>query len=309
MWSVLVNPISIACTANAIACVHVEQKNFESFTWLRACSVQSIVAFAAPRDFRACLCRVRRAHRVGAQMIGATHPGARPLLICFPHAGAGASFFRSWVEPLAGVFEILPVQLPGREERFAERLCTSVKEAIAFVLPELMPRLRGKSDIVLFGHSVGAALAFELAVRLTKECGVNVSRVIASGAHSPTRLRKRRATGLTDAQFLARVREFAGYVHPALEDPEMRDMLLPVLRADVEMHETYVTPVLRPLDVPITSIRGRSDELVSHVELACWQELTTQPLEVREVHGGHMYLAEDPSQLFRLLRDERLAWV
>jgi surfactin synthase thioesterase subunit len=224
-----------------------------------------------------------------------------PLLICFPHAGAGASFFRSWVEPLTGFFEILPVQLPGREERFAERPYISVKEAIASLLPELVPKLQSGSDIVLFGHSVGAPLAFELAVRLTKDCGVRVCRLVVSGAHAPTRLRKKRASGLTDEQFVARIQELAGYSHPALENAEMRELLLPMLRADVQMHETYVPPLIRPLGIPITSIRGLSDELVSRAELACWQELTTDRLDLREVTGGHMYLVDDPPVLFDTL--------
>jgi surfactin synthase thioesterase subunit len=220
------------------------------------------------------------------------------LLVCFPYAGAGASFFRSWVSALGRAFEVFPVQLPGREERFAEPLCTSVDDAIVGLLPQIAAKVRGKRDIVIFGHSLGAVLAYELAERLTGEFGLPVSRLVVSGAHAPHRPRGRRATGLTDEQFLAQVRSFAGYTHPALEDPEMRDLLLPLLRADVEMHESYLSRHVDNLKVPITCVRGRSDELVQAEDLAHWQEVTANPVELLEVDGGHMYLVDKPSALF-----------
>jgi surfactin synthase thioesterase subunit len=222
-------------------------------------------------------------------------------LVCFPYAGAGASIFRSWVEPLAGVFQVLPVQLPGREERFAETPHTNAQEAVQSLLPQILLQLHDKSDIVLFGHSLGAALAFELALRLTKDQGLRVRHLVASGAHAPTRMRERRATGLSAEQFLAQVQTLAGYRPPALENPEMREVILPILRADVEMHERYRPPFVRRLEVPITCVRGNQDELVSPRDLSHWQELTKAPLQRHEVEGGHMYLLERQSALFSIL--------
>lgn len=226
-------------------------------------------------------------------------------LVCFPFAGAGASFFRPWSARLAGQFDVLPVQLPGREKRFDDAPHTSVSAAISEVLPELSRRLRGRSDVVVFGHSLGAVLGYELARRASREGGFEVKRLVVSGSPAPAQQRDRRATGLSDDEFLQQVSDFAGYSHPVLEDPEMRDLLLPVLRADVEMHEGYLPGQLDVLAASITCLRGRDDALVSLADSARWQEVTGQPLDLVEVAGGHMYLVDEPERLFEVLHSAR----
>jgi surfactin synthase thioesterase subunit len=232
--------------------------------------------------------------------------GAAPL-VCFPFAGAGASFFRPWSARLAGQFDVIAVQLPGREKRFGDAPHTSVSAAIAEVLPELGRSLGSRGDVVVFGHSLGAVLAYELARRASREAGFQVARLVVSGSPAPARQRGRRATGLSDDQFVEQVSDLAGYRHPVLEDPEMRELLLPVLRADVEMHEGYVPSQLDVLAASITCVRGRDDALVSLADSARWQEVTRQPLDLVEVAGGHMYLADDPARVFEILHSVRAA--
>jgi surfactin synthase thioesterase subunit len=223
-------------------------------------------------------------------------------LICFPFAGAGASLFRPWANTLADALVVVAVQLPGRENRFAETPYTHVEQAIDDLDAELDALLDGTSELTLFGHSLGAVLAYELALRVARSAPGLPSRLIVSGSPSPSRPRARRASGLGDAEFLAQVHEFAGYSHPSLEDPEMRELLLPVLRADVEMHEAYSSHDKAALDMPVIAVRGRDDELVSAADVAAWQEVTTQSLQTVEVEGGHMYLADRPELLYGLLR-------
>ena len=221
-------------------------------------------------------------------------------LICFPFAGAGASFFRPWAKTMADSVVVTAVQLPGRENRFAEEPYTSVEQAIGALEPELGALADGTDDILIFGHSLGAVLAYELALRLNRLRGTASCRLIVSGSPSPTRPRAQRASGLSDDEFAAQVREFAGYNHPSLEDPEMRALLLPVLRADVHMHEAYSASGKALLDTPVISVRGRDDELVSAQEAQAWQQVTRAPLEMIEVDGGHMYLADNPEPLFEV---------
>jgi surfactin synthase thioesterase subunit len=222
-------------------------------------------------------------------------------LVCFPFAGAGSSFFRPWATAMGALFQVTAVQLPGRENRFSEAPYRNVEQAILDLEPEIEGLVDGASEIVVFGHSLGAVLAYELALRLNRSPAAAISRLVVSGSPGPSRPRARRASGLSDKEFLAQVRDLAGYSHPSLEDPEMRELLLPVLRADVEMHEAYSSNGKSQLDMPVTSIRGRDDELVSAQETADWQEVTRVPLEKIELDGGHMYLADHPEQLFRLL--------
>jgi surfactin synthase thioesterase subunit len=231
-----------------------------------------------------------------------TQVGRIPL-ICLPFAGVGSSFFKEWGTLTSGHLEIIAVQLPGREKRFVEEPYRDVATAVTGILPEVRERVGKRDRVVIFGHSLGAVLAYELCHQLAKTTHIQVDHLVVSGSPAPWAPRKRRATGLDDDAFLAQVREFAGYDHPALNDPDLRDMLLPVLRADVEMHENYSPSWNGPLPVPITSVRGTDDELVSQAESAQWHSATTMPLQMVEVSGSHMYLITSPGKLLRVIEE------
>lgn len=217
-------------------------------------------------------------------------------LLCLPFAGGGASFFNEW-KPLSHKLDIVPVQLPGREKRFCETPYTAVAAAIDGIVAEVLQQIDPDRGVVLFGHSLGAVLAYELSHRLAARPEIFVVGLVASGSPDPWSPRQERATGLADEEFLRRVSLFSGYTHAALQDPTMREMLLPTLRADVEMHEDYRPSSDLPLDVPVVSVRGSSDELVSAGQCDGWRRATRAILHRRELPGGHMYLTESPRPL------------
>jgi len=222
-------------------------------------------------------------------------------LVCLPYAGSGASFFRVWRGFAPKGVSVVPLQLPGREERFVEPPLTDVGEAVDDLLPQVLSEGREAPRIAVFGHSLGAVLAYELTHRLVSEGSVPVTRLFVSGAPGPHTVREIRSSLLDDAQFVERVHDLAGYSHPALENPELRELLLPVLRADVEMHENYRPPPHPSLDIPITALRGRDDHLVTAAQAAEWASATTAAASVLELDGGHMYLTDHPHALLRLL--------
>jgi len=224
-------------------------------------------------------------------------------LICLPYAGAGASFYRPWTALAGDALEIVPLQLPGRERLIDEEPYRDAHQAVDGLLAQLREQL-GDGDghqVALFGHSLGAVLAYELAHRLVEEPGVELRHVFVSGSPEPARGRERRATGLSDEEFLARVGDFAGYHHPALDDPEMREMILPALRADVEMHESYEPSTDSPLDAPLTVVRGEDDDLVGYDDAESWSKVAGRDFEHVEVPGGHMYLTDAAPALVRLV--------
>lgn len=235
---------------------------------------------------------------------GATPPVEETFLICLPFAGAGASFFTPWQDLAPEGLRILPVQLPGREQRFVEPPHTDAADAVDEAYALTTAQLGEGARVAVFGHSLGAVLAYELAHRLEATPGVSLDGLVVSGSPGPWTRRADHANDLPDDEFVARVRTFAGYSHVALEDPEMRALLLPTLRADVRMHETYVPSSDRPLSAPITSVRGRDDELVSAVEAAQWAWATTGKLTTAELDGGHMYVTERAEALLRLTAAE-----
>jgi surfactin synthase thioesterase subunit len=213
-------------------------------------------------------------------------------LICLPYAGAGASIFYPWRKLGHEHVVVTPLHLPGRERLIDEEPFTDLHRAADALLPQAVTEA-GRHDrpVVLFGHSLGAVLAYELTRRLT-ESGTPVTGLVVSGSPAPWSPREQRATGLDDDQFLARVEEFAGYRHPAFDDPERRELLLPTLRADVEMHENYLPSSREPMAVDVTAVRGTDDDLVTARDLAAWAEVTTGSFRHVELAGGHMYLTE-----------------
>ncbi|ABC28861.1 predicted thioesterase involved in non-ribosomal peptide biosynthesis [Hahella chejuensis KCTC 2396] len=221
-------------------------------------------------------------------------------LVCLPFAGAGASVFHEWKD-LSDKLNVIAVQLPGREKRFVEPAYTNVAEAVQGIMPELMAELDFSKPIVFFGHSLGAVLAFELARAMCAEEKANVQGLIVSGSPSPWNNREERASGLPDDEFVRRVNEFAGYSHPALEDPIMREVLLPTLRADVEMHESYHPLADDSLPITVLTIRGSDDELVTAEDKALWSKASSVQTLHEELPGGHMYLMDDPTAVIALI--------
>ncbi|MFH8349524.1 thioesterase II family protein [Streptomyces sp. NPDC018045] len=222
-------------------------------------------------------------------------------LVCVPFAGAGAAFFRSWRAPAAPDIDLVPVRLPGRERLIEEEPLRSIPDVVRRVLPEVLESTAG-TPVALFGHSSGGALAHALAHAMAARTGTEVVRLFVSGAHGPGSRRARRATGLPDEQFLERVQEFAGARHPALDNPQMRELILPTLRADVEMYEDYHPDPDTVLPVPVTALRGRDDDCVSAAEAQEWSKTTGLGFEYVELPGGHMYLNDAVPDLLRVIR-------
>ena len=223
-------------------------------------------------------------------------------LVCLPFAGAGVSFFYPWNEKAGKEIEIVAIQLPGREWRVDEEPYRDVNTAVDDLFPDIAGEL-GSGPVMLFGHSLGAVLAYELAHRFVTAPGFDVVRLIVSGSPGPWTRRARRATGLPDGEFLDRVSEFAQYSAATMQDPEVRTLVLPTLRADVQMHEEYVSGRGGPLAAPITSLRGRDDGLVTADHAAEWSKATSLEFDLKELPGSHMYITQGADDILRVARD------
>ncbi|MDP9616464.1 surfactin synthase thioesterase subunit [Streptomyces demainii] len=194
---------------------------------------------------------------------------------------------------------MIPLQLPGREECFLDTPYTDVVEAAGKLAPQALRLAEGEGSVALFGHSLGAVLAFEIAREIESLGFPELQHLFVSGSPGPWTGREQRATGLDDEEFMVRVTEFAGYRHAAFDDPGLREILLPLLRADVAMHEDY-TPLSRePLSVPVTAMRGADDELVSQEQSEQWRSATSGTFTTTEFPGGHMYVVDSAEQVLR----------
>lgn len=212
-------------------------------------------------------------------------------LFCFPHGGGDASTFRNWPRAIGGGIEIVAAALPGRERRIAEPLVLSI-DRLADLLAGPVRDRAGDLPIVLFGHSMGALVAFELAHRLI-EVGRPPALLVVSGAQPPQlRSSAPKVHGLPDDEFLSYVSTLEGTPAGVLDVPDLRELLLPVLRADFQACETYTLADRPRLDLPILVLGGDEDPRVPVNELFLWSELTSGQSDVVLFDGGHFFVLE-----------------
>ncbi len=222
-------------------------------------------------------------------------------LICFPYAGGSASAFFGWDAELPPLVQVCPVHLPGRARRIHERL----HRRIGPLVLELHEGLRPLFDrpFALFGYSMGALLAFELARALEATHGPQPELLIVAARRAPHMPPTQAPTfNLPDTKFLAELRRLGGTPEGVVADPELLDFYLPVLRCDFELTQTYVYNDGPPLSCPIVAIGGDHDPEVTVDELEGWKEHTRSKCSVRVLEGSHFLLQTRRRDLLREIR-------
>lgn len=219
------------------------------------------------------------------------NPGATVRLVCFPHGGGGASAYHGWAERMPATVELLAVQYPGHEDRVLERCVTDMDTLVHRVCIGL-EAVRDR-PAALFGHSMGAAVAYEVAKRL-EASGRRPGALFVSGLAAPHR---RPPDGLDlddDESLMADVRGLGGTDALVLDDRELRDLVLDPLRADCRLIEEYRRrpDVGTRLRAPIAAFIGSDDDRVSLAQAEAWADLTTGGFSLRVFPGGHFYLLE-----------------
>jgi surfactin synthase thioesterase subunit len=230
-------------------------------------------------------------------------PDARVRLFCFPYAGGGASQFHAWSRDLPPEIQVCPVLLPGREGRLAEPPFTSLPTLVEELARELSPVLN--APFALFGHSLGALIAFELARVLSREnrCPAHLFLSSSRAPQLPRRLSP--LSGLDDAGFLAAVQgRYEALPAVVLEDPQLLALFLPVLRADFLLFDTHAYTPGEPLNCPLTVLGGEQDPGVRAAELAGWQVQTRAAFRSRLFPGGHFYLKSQQAAVVRAIAEE-----
>ncbi len=230
-------------------------------------------------------------------------PGARIRVVCFPHAGGSASYYHPVSRALSDPAEVLVLQYPGRQDRRNESCIEDLDE----LADAITTALRGRLDVptVLFGHSMGATLAFEVARRL-EAAGTAPSALMVSGRRPPGQLVPESVHTSTEAQLIAHVSKLNGTDANVLADPDIRSMVLPAIRSDYKAAETYRYRPGPALTCPVVALTGDNDPQVSVAEAARWKEYTTGEFSLEVFEGGHFFFMTAPDKPLALLA-ERIA--
>ncbi|WP_084960285.1 thioesterase II family protein [Thermoactinospora rubra] len=231
-------------------------------------------------------------------------PEAASRVVCLPHAGGSAPYYFPMSKALAPEFEVLAVQYPGRQDRRAEPCIDSITELADHVARELREWI--DRPMTLFGHSMGATLAFEVARRLEGEAPL--LGVIASGRCAPSRGRGERVHLLDDRLIVEELRALSGTDARLLGDEEVIRMIMPAIRSDYRAAETYRCAPGVTIPYPVLAMVGDSDDRTSVEEAAAWAEHTTSSFELRVFPGGHFYLNDHAAAVVDTVAEQIRRW-
>jgi medium-chain acyl-[acyl-carrier-protein] hydrolase len=217
-------------------------------------------------------------------------------LICFPPGGCGASIFNSWSKYLPSGLAISAVQLSGRETRFKEVAFSNMDLLIPELLTGILPYIKDV-PFAVFGHSVGALIAFEFVRQLYQNNFPVPEHLIVSGRRAPHIPLDKILHLQPDSALIEELRLIGGTSDLILDDPELMSLFLPIVRADFTINETYQVGDAFSVNCPILAIGGYDDPLVNQVFLEQWRQYTTGEFETLMLSGGHMTFKENPQPL------------
>lgn len=216
-------------------------------------------------------------------------PDAKLRLFCFPYAGGSSVTYRAWPLGLPADVEVCAIQLPGHGNRLHEPLFDRLTPLLDDLAPKLIPYLN--KPFVFFGHSMGALIAFELTRRLRRDYARMPQHLFISG-HRPalTRDVKKRTFDLPEAEFIQELVRLNGTPTEVLENPELLEVMIPILRTDFAIAQTYEYVEEPPLECDLTALGGISDVSVTREHLEVWKTHTSANFKLRMFLGDHFYL-------------------
>jgi pyochelin biosynthetic protein PchC len=219
-------------------------------------------------------------------------------LVCFPHAGGSASFFRSWAGYLPDTVELAAVCYPGREDRICDPLAECMED-LAGPLAAACAQLPA-APMAFFGHSMGASVAYETALRLERDHGIVLTALFASARSAPGHGRRDRSVHGDDDALVRDLVKKGGTEATALLDDELRELVLPAVRADYRLVDQYdARASTAVVSAPLTAYYGLSDEDLHEHSVRAWSEFTRAGFSLRAMPGGHFYLNSDTTGLVR----------
>ena len=233
------------------------------------------------------------------------NPQSRMRLFCFPYAGGTAAVFRNWPRYLPSEIEVCAIQYPGRGSRFAEPLSEDVVDVMNAVYSDLQPFL--KKPFAFFGHSMGGLVSYEFARRLHQEKQPEPFQLFVSGCSAPHEVIVDESTyNLPAPEFIAELRRLQGTPAEVLDNAELMQLMMPIIRADFKASQTYKYISGPPLECSLRAFGGLKDESVPREKVEAWSEHTRGLFRVQMLPGDHFFLNTSESLLTRIIAQELL---
>ena len=227
-------------------------------------------------------------------------PQAKLRLFCFPYAGGSTMIFRPWINVLPESVEACLIQLPGRGPRLMEAPFTRLLPLAEAIAENILPYC--DKPFATFGHSMGAMLSFEVVRYLRDRYRVEPAQVFVSGRRAPHVSKTDRPThNLPDAELIEELKRIKGTPQEVLDNAELVQMILPILRADFEVCQTYEYGPGEPFSCPIVGFGGLEDDEETRESMEAWGEQTTGPFSLRMLPGDHFFLHSSERMLLHIL--------
>ncbi|WP_224304258.1 thioesterase II family protein [Streptomyces olivaceus] len=227
-------------------------------------------------------------------------------LVCFPHAGGLATSFYALSQTLSERLDVVAVQYPGRQDRHREPAIEDLRELADQTFTALTEALGTERPLALFGHSMGACVAFEVARRLEEQAGVGRTTLFVSGHRAPSLPRTENLHLQGDDALLRDIRALSGTAPHALDDEDIVGLFLSSLRADYRAIGTYRAPEDAVLGCPVVALTGDTDPKTTVEEAQAWRDHTTGPFTLKVFSGGHFF-ASDHTEAVADLVSQHLA--
>jgi medium-chain acyl-[acyl-carrier-protein] hydrolase len=229
----------------------------------------------------------------------------RPILFCFPYAGGSSAVFSSWKQIISPAIELYPVELAGRGRRIGETMYAHFEDLLSDMLAILEQQIQSGREYALFGHSLGASIVYNIALRAAQKNLTAPIRLFISGRGAPhiKRQDEKIYHRMSDLQFEEEVLKLGGTVPEVFLHKELRDLFLPLLKNDFKLAETIdENASVTPFDQPITVFQGIDDDLTTE-QREGWKLYSRTSCNLYSFPGGHFFLNEHAPDMIRVINE------
>lgn len=224
------------------------------------------------------------------------------ILYCLPYAGGSAVIYSKWRQYLNPEIELRPIELAGRGKRFSAPLYEDIQDAVEDVFNTIKDEIQ-ENQYILFGHSMGGLIAYELAQHIRKSSTPNPSHVFVSGRSAPhvVRSNENKYSQMDSEKFRKEVINLGGTPPEFFDHPELLELFLPILKNDFRIVETYkCNNQVQPLDVNMSVLLGKDDDLTKN-QSESWKEYTNQKCDIIHLEGGHFFINDETMKIAKII--------